>query len=206
MTDVITTLFKGTESWIQSCFQHHFEVSASFVVWMITRGRPRAQLYLNPSHGSKINYRHGFLCPVRNHVLFHGNGSTWRQTVEGIAGKSEKGKFFYYLYDVWPCYKLLLTELVRMMDWTLLQNLLPVTLASIGVFGPAQIINFRLARSPYISQDWPLTQGPIILVVIVTSFMPLYARPPFLNCVSLGYNCFLATVNQTNNTTIEVES
>ncbi|KAG0141059.1 hypothetical protein CROQUDRAFT_664333 [Cronartium quercuum f. sp. fusiforme G11] len=48
-------------------------------------------------------------------------------------------------------------------------NMSSVTLTNISVFGPAQVINL--------------------------SFMPLHARPPFLNCVSLGYNCFLATVN-----------
>jgi hypothetical protein len=32
--------------------------------------------------------------------------------------------------------------------------------------------------------------------------VPVYGRPPFLNLVSLGYNCFLATVNNNTPTVI----
>ncbi|PLW57574.1 hypothetical protein PCANC_01176 [Puccinia coronata f. sp. avenae] len=52
------------------------------------------------------------------------------------------------------------------------RNYRTVVSTNMGIFGPAQIINM--------------------------SVIPLYARPPFLNLVSLGYNCFLATLN--NNT------
>ncbi|KAA1098440.1 MpV17 mitochondrial inner membrane protein [Puccinia graminis f. sp. tritici] len=52
------------------------------------------------------------------------------------------------------------------------RNYSTVVWTNIGIFGPAQIINMSL--------------------------VPVYGRPPFLNLVSLGYNCFLATVN--NNT------
>ncbi|KAI8460438.1 hypothetical protein BY996DRAFT_2415631 [Phakopsora pachyrhizi] len=53
---------------------------------------------------------------------------------------------------------------------TIRRNHFHVTAVNMMVFGPAQIINM--------------------------SSIPLYARPPFLNCVALGYNCFLATINR----------
>jgi len=49
------------------------------------------------------------------------------------------------------------------------QNYRTVVCTNMGIFGPAQIINM--------------------------SVIPIYGRPPFLNLVSLGYNCFLATLN-----------
>ena len=52
------------------------------------------------------------------------------------------------------------------------RNYSTVVWTNISIFGPAQIINMSL--------------------------VPVYGRPPFLNLVSLGYNCFLATLN--NNT------
>ncbi|WAR55368.1 hypothetical protein PtB15_6B108 [Puccinia triticina] len=54
------------------------------------------------------------------------------------------------------------------------RNYSTVVWTNISIFGPAQIINMSL--------------------------VPVYGRPPFLNLVSLGYNCFLATLN--NNTPV----
>ncbi|KAI9611527.1 hypothetical protein H4Q26_008481 [Puccinia striiformis f. sp. tritici PST-130] len=62
-------------------------------------------------------------------------------------------------------------------------NYSTVACTNMAIFGPAQIINMSL--------------------------IPVYGRPIFLNFVSLGYNCFLATINNSktvNQTTTNTTS
>ncbi|KAA1100276.1 MpV17 mitochondrial inner membrane protein [Puccinia graminis f. sp. tritici] len=86
------------------------------------------------------------------------------------------------------------------------RNYSTVVWTNIGIFGPAQIINMRSvdrqtyhARIKYGPSNTHTPTPPIFSPQkLENSLVPVYGRPPFLNLVSLGYNCFLATVN--NNT------
>ncbi|KNZ49573.1 hypothetical protein VP01_492g3 [Puccinia sorghi] len=84
------------------------------------------------------------------------------------------------------CYYFVCMGLLEGRSWAeikarIQQNYRTVVCTNMGIFGPAQIINMRREVTKFVN--------------VQHSVIPIYGRPPFLNLVSLGYNCFLATLN-----------
>ncbi|MBW0468005.1 hypothetical protein O181_007720 [Austropuccinia psidii MF-1] len=105
---------------------------------------------------------------------WHGllNKITYSTTLKTISARVAIDMLIFAPFAT--CYFFTSMGLLEKRNWAeikhrVTKNFYRVVSTNISVFGPAQVINM--------------------------AFLPVYARPPFLNLVSLGYNCFLASVN-----------